>query len=99
MTVNGKSDILSDILRSFHKDTTARRQESHELNKLATQHSQKGCQPSQNIQTCHPVKNAKNLWLGRKERKLPTSKPVTDTVLVLSNQCILYVKRRYKSSL
>ena len=28
MTVNDKSDIISDILRSFHKDTTARHQES-----------------------------------------------------------------------
>ena len=91
MTVNDKSDILSDILRSFHNDTTARRQESHELNELAAQHPQKECQPSQNVQTCHPAKNAK-MWLGRKERKLLTSKPVTDTVLVLSNQCILYVK-------
>ena len=59
MTVNDKSDIISDILRSFHKDTTARHQESHELNELATQHPWKGCQPSQNVQTCHPAKNAK----------------------------------------
>ena len=99
MTVNDKSDILSDILRLFHDDTTARRQESHELNELAVQHPQKGCQPSQNVQTCHPAKNAQNLWLGGKERKLLTSKPVTDTVFVLSNQCILYVIKRDKSSL
>ena len=59
MTVNDKSDIISNILRSFHKDTTARRQESHELNELATQHPRKGCQLSQNVQTCHPAKNAK----------------------------------------
>ena len=26
MNVNDKSDIISDILRSFHKDTTARHQ-------------------------------------------------------------------------
>ena len=43
MTVNGKSDILSDILRSFHSDTLARCQESNDLNKLAVQHSGKGC--------------------------------------------------------
>ena len=59
MTVNAKSDIISDILRSFHKDTTARHQESHKLNELATQHPRKGCQLSQNVQTCHPAKNAK----------------------------------------
>ena len=59
MIVNDKSDILSDILRSFHDDTTVRRQESHELNKLATQHPGEGCQPSQNVQTCQPTKNAK----------------------------------------
>ena len=40
MTVNGKSDILSDILRSFHNDATGRCQENHELNELATQHPQ-----------------------------------------------------------
>ena len=70
MTVNDKSDIISDILRSFHKDTTARRQESHELNELATQHPRKGCQPSQNVQTCHPAKNAK---IGGLERKRENS--------------------------
>ena len=59
VTVNDKSDIISDILRSFHKDTTARRQESFNLNELAAQHPQKGCQPSQNVQMCHPAKNAK----------------------------------------
>ena len=35
MIVDDKSDITSDILRSFHKDTTARCQESYELNELA----------------------------------------------------------------
>ena len=59
MIVNDKSDISSDILRSFHNDTTARHQESNELNELAIQHPGKGCQPSQNVQTCHPAKNAK----------------------------------------
>ena len=59
MTVNGKSHISSDILRSFHKDTTVRHQESHKLNKLAAQHSQEGCLPSQNVQTCSPTKIAK----------------------------------------
>ena len=68
MTVNDKSDIISDILRSFHEDTTARHQESHELNRLAAQHPQKGCQPSQNVQTCHPAKNAKICGLeGKRE--------------------------------
>ena len=59
MTVNGKSDILSDILRSFHNETTARRQESNDLNELAAQHPGKGCQPSQNVQTSHPAKMPK----------------------------------------
>ena len=59
MTVNDKSDIISDILRSFHDDTTARHQESHELNELAIQHPRKGCQPSQNVQTCQPTKKPK----------------------------------------
>ena len=58
-TVNGKSDILSDILRSFHDDATSRHQESHELNELAAQHPHEGCQPSQNVQTCNPTKIAK----------------------------------------
>ena len=98
MIINDKSDILSDILRSFHNKTTARRQESNNLNELAAQHPGKGCQPSQNVQTSHPTKMPKFVaW--RKERNFLTSKPVTDTVLVLSNQCISYVKRRYKSSL
>ena len=66
MTVNDKSGILSDILRSFHNDTTARHQESHELNELAAWHPRKGCQPSQNVQTCHPVKNAKICGLEEK---------------------------------
>ena len=61
------NDITSDILRSFHKDTTARRQESHELNELAAQHPRKGCQPSQNVQTCHTAKNAKIGGLKRKK--------------------------------
>ena len=67
MTVNDKSDIISDILRSFHKDTTGRRQESHELNGLAAQYPWKGCQPSQNVQTCHPAKMPK--LVARKERE------------------------------
>ena len=67
MTANDKSDAMSDIPRSFHKDTTARRQESHELNELATQHPWKGCQPSQNVQTCNPAKIAK--IGGLEERK------------------------------
>ena len=32
MIINDKSDILSDILRSFHNKTTARHQESNDLN-------------------------------------------------------------------
>ena len=59
MIVNDKSDILSDILQSFHNDTTARHQDSHDLNELATQHPWKGCKPSQNVQMCQPTKNAK----------------------------------------
>ena len=59
IAVNGKSDISSDILRSFHNDATGRCQESHELNELATQHPREGCQPSQNVQTCSPTKIAK----------------------------------------
>ena len=59
MIVNDKSDILSDILRSFHNDTTARHQETHDLNKLAAQHPWKGYKPSQNVQTCQPTKIAK----------------------------------------
>ena len=70
MTVNDKSDIISDILGSFHKDTTARCQESHELNELATQHPWKGCQPSQNVQTCQPAEIAK---IGGLEEKRENS--------------------------
>ena len=68
MTVNDKSDIISDILRSFHKDTTARHQESHELNELAAQHPRKGCQPSQNVQTCHPAKKPKFVAWREREK-------------------------------
>ena len=70
MIVNDKSDILNDILRSFHKDTTARHQESHDLNELAAQHPQEGCQPSQNVQTCNPAKIAK---IGGLEEKRENS--------------------------
>ena len=70
MIINDKSDILSDILRSFHNETTARRQESNDLNELAAQHPGKGCQPSQNVQTSHPTKMPKFVaW--RKREKLP----------------------------
>ena len=70
MTVNGKSDILSDILRSFHNKTTVRCQESNDLNELAAQHPGKGCQSSLNIQTAHPTKMPKFVaW--RKREKLP----------------------------
>ena len=70
MTVNGKSDILSDILRSFHNETTVRCQESNNLNELVAQHPGKGCQSSQNIQTSHPTKMPKFVaW--RKREKLP----------------------------
>ena len=70
MIVNDKSDILSDILRSFHNDTTARRQESHELNELAAQHPQKGVKPSQNVQMCQPTKKPKFV-VWRKREKTP----------------------------
>ena len=99
MTVNGKSDILSDILRSFHNDIPVRHQESNDLNELAVQHPEKGCQTKPERSNVSSYKNAKICWLGGKERNFLTSKPVTDTVLVLSNQCISYVKRRYKWSL
>ena len=66
--MNDKSDILSDILRSFHNDTTARHQESNDLNELAIQHPEEGCQPSQNVQTPHPVKMPKFVaWWKRRE--------------------------------
>ena len=71
MIVNDKSDILNDILRSFHNDTTARCQENHDLNKLATQHPQKGCQPSQNVQTCHPAKKMPKFVAWREREKTP----------------------------
>ena len=70
MTVNGKSDILSDILSSFHKETTVRCQESNDLNELAAQHPGKGYQPNQNVQTSHPTKMPKFVaW--RKREKFP----------------------------
>ena len=67
MIINDKSDILSDILRSFHNDTTVRRQESNDLNELVVQHPEKGCRPSQNVQTCQPTKMPK--FVARKERE------------------------------
>ena len=70
MIVNDKSDITSDILRSFHKDTTARHQGSYELNELAARHPWKGCQPSQNVQMCHPAKMPK-LVAWREREKTP----------------------------
>ena len=99
MIINDKSDILNDILRSFHNGTTVRCQESNDLNELAVQHPGKGCQPSQNVQICQPAKKCQNLWLGRKKGQILTSEPVTDTVLVLSNQCISYGNKRDKLSL
>ena len=99
MIVNDKSDILSDILRSFHHDTTARCQESNDLNKLATQHPGKGVSNQARTFKHLTLQKCQNLWLGGKERNFPTSKPATDTVLVLSNQCISYVNKRYKWSL
>ena len=59
MIINDKSDILSNILRSFHNDTLVRCQESNDLNELAVQHPGKGCRPSQNVQTSSLTKNAK----------------------------------------
>ena len=59
MVINDKSDILSVISRSFQPDTIIRYQESNDLNELAVQHPEKGCRPSQNVQTCWTVKNAK----------------------------------------
>ena len=59
MFVNDKSDISSDISRSFQNNTLVRCQESNDLNELAPQHPRKECQSSQNIQTCKIQKNAK----------------------------------------
>ena len=98
MIINDKSDILSDILRSFHNDILVRCQGSNNLNELAVQHPGKGCRPSQNVQMSNPTKNAKICGLEKK-RKILTSKPVTDTVVVLSNQCIPYGNKRDKLSL
>ena len=83
MIVNDKSDILSDILRSFHNDTTVRCQESNNLNELAVQHPGKECQPSQNVQTCHPVKNAKICGL---EEKRETSRHLS----LLQTLCLFF---------
>ena len=66
MIINDKSDILSDILRSFHDDTLVRCQEGNDLNELAVQHPGKGCRPSQNVQTSNPTKKCQNLWFGEK---------------------------------
>ena len=66
MIINDKSDILSDILRSFHNDTLVRCQESNDLNELAVQHPGKGCRPSQNVQMSNPTKNAKICGLEKK---------------------------------
>ena len=63
MTENGKSDILSDILRSFHDDTTVRHQESNDLNELAVQHPGKGCQTKPERSNASPYKNAKTCGL------------------------------------
>ena len=67
MIINDKSDILSDILRSFYNDTTVRHQESNDLNELAVQHPGKGCRPSQNVQMCQPTKMPK--FVARKEKE------------------------------
>ena len=59
MVINDKSDILSVISRSFQTDTIIRCQEGKDLNELAVQHPEKGCRPSQNVQTCQIVKMPK----------------------------------------
>ena len=51
MVINDKSDISSVISRSLQIDTIIRCQESNDLNGLAVQHPEKGCRPSQNVQT------------------------------------------------
>ena len=66
MIVNDKSDILSDILRSFHNDITARCQESNDLNELATQHPGKGSQTKPERSNVSPYKNAKICGLEEK---------------------------------
>ena len=99
MTANDKSDILSDILRSFHKDTTARCQESHELNKLAAQHPGKECQPSQNVQMCHPVKKAKICGLEEKRENSRHLSLLQTLCLFFRTNAFSMGKRRDKSSL
>ena len=61
MVINDKSDISSVISRSFQPDTIIRCQESDDLNELAVQHPEKGCRPSQNVQTCWTVKKMPKL--------------------------------------
>ena len=96
MFVNDKSDIPSDILRSFQNNIIVRCQESNDLDELASQHPGKECQSSQNDQTCKTKKNAKIGGFEKRETNSTTSRPATDTVLVLSNQCIFYEDRRDK---
>ena len=99
MLINDKNDIFGDISRSFHVYTPVEHFGEPQLNELAIQHPRTGCQTEQNVQTCYTAKNAKTWWLEENVRKLQTSKPVTDTVLVLSKQCILYERKRDKWSL
>ena len=65
MVINEKSDISSVISRSFQISTIIRCQEGNDLNELAVQHREKGCRPSQNVQTCWTVKMPK--FVARKK--------------------------------
>ena len=71
MIVNDKSDILSDILRSFHSDIPARCQESNDLNELAVQHPGKGCLNKPEHSNVPSYKKMPKFVAWRKREKLP----------------------------
>ena len=66
MIINDKSDILSDILRLFHNETTARHQESNYLNELAAQHPGERVSTKPERSNVSPYKNAKICGLEEK---------------------------------
>ena len=60
IVINDKSDISSDISRSFQINIPVRCQGIKDLNDLASQHPGTECQSSQNVQVCKiEKKNAK----------------------------------------
>ena len=83
MIVNDKSDILSDILRSFHNDIPARHQDSNNLNELAVQHPGKECQTKPEHSNISPYKTAKNCGL---EEKRETSRHLS----LLQTLCLFF---------